>query len=303
MNSQHRPTYGGQAVIEGVMIRGQKFACIAARRSDGTIVLKADPLHRLFTGPMRRVPVLRGMLILAETLFLGMKALTWSANVSLDEDGDEFGKGGIILSMTFALFLAIGLFFLFPLFVSRPFEGLAGSDLISNVLEGVIRFLVFLTYIYLIGRMEQIRRVFMYHGAEHMTVHAQEQGVPLETLQIRQYPTSHPRCGTAFLLVLMVVAIAVFAFTGRDPLWWLIVSRIVLVPAIAAISYEVIRFSGFHSGNPLVRLITAPSLVLQKLTTRQPDDDQIEVAVNAMNYALLLDKEGDSALHSKPAQN
>ena len=289
MKSGQRPTYGGQAVIEGVMIRGQKFACVAVRRPDGTIALKADPLNRLFIGPLRRVPVVRGVLILAETLLLGMKALTWSASVGLDEDGDEFGKGGVVLSMTLALSLAIGLFFMLPLFASRPFEGLAGSDLISNIVEGMIRLVVFVTYIYAIGRMQQIRRVFMYHGAEHMTVHAQEQGVPLETLEIRKYPTSHPRCGTAFLLVLMVVAIAVFAFTGREPLWWLIASRIVLVPAIAAISYEVIRFSGFHSKNPLVKLITAPSLALQILTTRQPDDDQIEIAVSAMNYALMVD--------------
>lgn len=289
MSAQSKPTYGGQAVLEGVMIRGQRFACVAVRRPDGTIALRADPLGQFFTGPLRRFPVVRGMLVLAETLVLGMRALTWSANVAIEEEGEELGKGGVALTMTVALLFAIGLFFLLPLVASRPFEGLAGSDVISNVFEGVIRLAVFLAYIYAIGRMEQIRRVFMYHGAEHMTVHAQEHGVPLETSAIRQYPTAHPRCGTAFLLVVMVVAIAVFAFTGREPLWWLIASRIVLVPLIAAISYEVIRFSGAHSDNPLVSLITAPSLALQALTTRQPDDDQIEVAVAAMNHALAAD--------------
>ena len=289
MSAQSKPTYGGQAVLEGVMIRGQRFACVAVRRPNGTIALKAEPLGQFFTGPLRRFPVVRGVLVLAETLVLGMRALTWSANVAIEEEGEELGTAGVALTMAIALLFAIGLFFLLPLVASRPFEGLAGSDVLSNVFEGVIRLAVFLVYIYVIGRMEQIRRVFIYHGAEHMTVHAQEHGVPLEASAIRQYPTAHPRCGTAFLLVVMVVAIAVFAFTGREPLWWLIASRIVLVPVIAAISYEVIRFSGAHSANPLVSLITAPSLALQALTTRQPDDDQIEVAVAAMNHALAAD--------------
>ena len=294
MSSQNKPTYGGQAVLEGVMIRGQRFACIAVRRPDGSIALKADPLSQLFTGPLRQLPVVRGVLVLAETLVLGMRALTWSANVAIEEEGEELGAGGVALTMAVALLFAIGLFFLVPLAASRPFEGLAGSDVISNVLEGVIRLAVFLAYIYAIGRMEQIRRVFMYHGAEHMTVHAQEDGVPLDAAAVRQYPTAHPRCGTAFLMVVMVVAIAVFAFTGREPLWWLVSSRIVLVPVIAAIGYEVIRFSGAHAGNPLVKLITAPSLALQSLTTRQPDDDQIEVAVAAMSHALAADAGKDA---------
>ena len=290
MSSASRATYGGQAVLEGVMIRGQRFACVAVRRPDGTIAIKSDPLAAFFTGRLRRMPVVRGVIVLAETLVLGMRALTWSANVGIDEEGSEIGAGGMAVTMTLALLFAVGLFFMLPLFASRPFEGIAGSDVLSNVIEGIIRLGVFLAYIYLIGRMGQIRRVFMYHGAEHMTVHAQEARVPLEVEAIRRYPTAHPRCGTAFLLVVMVMAIAVFAFTGREPLWWLFVSRIVLIPVIAALSYEVIRFSGFHSDNPLVGLITAPSLALQALTTRQPDDDQIEVAVAAMSHALAADE-------------
>ena len=294
MSSTSRATYGGQAVLEGVMIRGQRFACVAVRRPDGTIALKSDQLGALFTGRLRRVPVVRGVIVLAETLVLGMRALTWSANVGIEEEGSEIGAGGIAVTMTLALLFAIGLFFMLPLFASRPFEGLAGSDVLSNVIEGVIRLGVFLAYIYLIGRMDQIRRVFMYHGAEHMTVHAQENGVPLEVESIRKYPTAHPRCGTAFLLVVMVVAIGVFALIPRDPLWWLVVSRIVFIPMIAALSYEVVRFSGFHGDNPLVRLITVPTLALQKLTTRKPDDDQIEVAVAAMNQALEADKASEA---------
>ena len=294
MASQNSKTYGGQAVLEGVMIRGQRYACVAVRRPDGTIAFRTEPLNSLFTGRMRRLPVVRGVIVLAETLVLGMRALTYSANVAAEAEGEEIGRGTMIGTMAFALVFAVGLFFLAPLFASMPFEGIAGSDVVSNVVEGVIRLALFLGYIILIGKMAQIRRVFMYHGAEHMTVHAQEHGEPLQVDSIRRYSTAHPRCGTAFLLVVMVVAVAVFAFTGRDPLWWLVTSRIVLVPAIAAISYEAIRFSGFHTGNPLVRLITGPSLALQALTTRQPDDDQIGVAIAAMECALAADDDEPS---------
>ena len=289
MASDSKTTYGGQAVLEGVMIRGQRYACVAVRRPDGTIALKSDPLGQIFTGRLRRLPIMRGTIVLAETLVLGMRALTWSANVGLEEEGEEIGKGAVAATLTFSLLFAVFLFFLLPLFASRGVEDMVGSDLASNVIEGVIRLAIFMAYIYLIGKMGQIRRVFMYHGAEHMTVHAQEHRDPLDVESVRKYPTAHPRCGTAFLLVVMVVAIVVFAFTGREPLWWLVLSRIVLLPVIASLGYEVIRFSGFHSGNPLVRLLTGPSLALQTLTTRQPDDGQIEVAIAAMEHALAAD--------------
>ena len=284
-----RVTYGGQAVLEGVMIRGRDHASVAVRRPDGTIAQTSIPLGGLLTGRMRRIPLVRGVLTLAETLTLGMRALSYSAGVAAEAEGEELGKGTMAVMLTVSLALAIALFFLTPLFASRPFEGMLGSDILSNVVDGLIRLGLFLGYLVLISRMRDIRRVFMYHGAEHMTIHAQERGDPLDLPSIRQYPTAHPRCGTAFLLVVMVVAVAVFVFAGREPLWWLISSRIVLVPAIAAVSYEMIRFSGLHSGNPMVRLINGPSLALQALTTREPDDDQIEVAVSAMKHALETD--------------
>ena len=289
MASEGRAVYGGQAVLEGVMIRGQRYACVAVRRPDGSVAIRSEPLNAMFTGRMRKLPVLRGVLVLVETLVLGMKALTYSANVAAEAEGEEIGKGAMAGTLAFSLLFAIGLFFLLPIVASRPLEGALGSDVASNVFEGVVRLAIFLAYIYVIGRMDQIRRVFMYHGAEHMTVHAQEHGDPLDIASVRKYSTAHPRCGTAFLLVVMVVAVVVFAFTGREPLWWLITSRIVLIPVIAALSYEVIRFSGFHSGSPLVRLITAPSLALQALTTRQPDDQQIEIALAAMGHTLEAD--------------
>ena len=283
MASVDRPTYGGQAVLEGVLIRGQRHAAIAVRRPDGTMALKCEPLSSVYTGGLRKVPVLRGILVLAETLTLGMRALTYSANVAAEAEGEEIGKGAMALTFAVSMVFAIGLFFMVPLLASTAVEGPLGSDLLANLVEGVIRLGVFLAYIYLIGRMDQIARVFMYHGAEHMTVHAQS---------VRRYPTAHPRCGTAFLLTVVVVSIAVFTFVGRDPLWWLFTSRIVLVPLVAAISYEAIRFSGFHSDNPIVRVLFAPSLWLQALTTRQPEDGQIEVAIAAMEHAIAAD-EGD----------
>jgi uncharacterized protein YqhQ len=221
---------------------------------------------------------------------LGMKALIYSANVAAEAEGEEISKGAMAGTLAFALLFAVGLFFLVPVLVSRPLEGVLGSDLVSNLAEGLIRLAVFLAYVVLIGRLGQIYRVFMYHGAEHMTVHAQEHQVPLQVETVRRYSTAHPRCGTAFLLVVMVISIVVFTFVGRDPFWWLITSRIVLIPLVAAASYETIRFSGAHADNPLVRLIAAPSLALQRLTTRPPDDDQIEVAIAAMKHALAGDE-------------
>ena len=292
MSANQPHTYGGQAVIEGVMIRGQRNIAVAVRRPDGSIAVKRQPLTPIFTGPLRRIPLIRGVIAMAETLTLGMRALSYSANVAAEAEGEEISAGSMAGMMAVSLTIAIGLFFLVPVLASDRLEGLLGSSLLANVAEGVIRLGLFLGYILLIGRMNDIRRVFMYHGAEHMTVHAQERGDPLNVAHIRRYPTAHPRCGTAFLLVVMVLAIAAFIFVGREPFWWLIASRILLVPLIAAVSYEVIRFSGRHADNPLVALITAPSLALQSLTTRQPDDDQIEIAIAAMQQAQAADAEG-----------
>ena len=298
MSANQPHTYGGQAVIEGVMIRGQRNIAIAVRRPDGSIALKRQPLTPIFTGRLRRIPLVRGVIAMAETLTLGMRALSYSANVAAEAEGEEISARSMAGMMAVSLTIAIGLFFLVPVLASDRLEGLLGSSLMANIAEGVIRLGLFLGYILLIGRMNDIRRVFMYHGAEHMTVHAQERGDPLNVAHIRRYPTAHPRCGTAFLLVVMVVAILAFIFVGREPFWWLIASRIILVPLIAAVSYEVIRFSGRHAANPLVALITAPSLALQSLTTRQPDDDQIEIAIAAMQQAQAADAEGAEAAES-----
>ncbi|MCY4652957.1 MAG: DUF1385 domain-containing protein [Dehalococcoidia bacterium] len=301
MAGVQKPTYGGQAVLEGVMIRGQSHMAVAVRRPNGAIAIDERPLSTLYTGVVRRIPLLRGVIVLVETLSLGMRALSYSANVNMEDpeadpdsevESEELGKGAIASMLLLSFGFAIALFFLLPLFASRPLEGLFGNDIVSNIAEGAIRLAVFVAYIWVIGRMPDIRRVFMYHGAEHMTVHAQERGDPLVIDAIRKYSPAHPRCGTAFLLTVMVVAIAVLVLVPRDPLWWMILSRIIFIPAIAALAYEVIRLSGRYEDNPLVRLVTAPNLLLQKLTTRQPEDDQIEVAVAAMNAALIADGAG-----------
>ena len=272
------------------MIRGQHCASVAVRRPDGTIALRSDLISPFFAGRARKLPLVRGVATLVETLTIGMRALMFSANVGLEEEGEEIDKGTMAAVLAVALLFAVVLFFLVPVLASRPLEGLMGSDVVSNLTEGLIRLAIFLAYVVLIGRIGQIERVFMYHGAEHMTVHAQEHHDALEVGSVRSYPTAHPRCGTAFLLVVMIVSIFVFTFVGREPFWWLITSRIVFIPLIAAISYEAVRYSGFHSGNPFVRLIAAPSLALQALTTRQPEDDQIEVAIAAMKEAITTDE-------------
>ena len=286
--------YGGQAVIEGVMIRGMHIVSVAVRNPKGTISTHTVPVNSWFNSFIRKIPFVRGILVMAETLAIGMRALTYSANIAAGED-EEFGKGSIAVMLILSLAFAIGFFFLLPVFASKGFESLVDSNLLANIVEGVIRLVLFLLYVIVIGRTEDIRRVFMYHGAEHMAVHAYENGEKLTTESVSKYPTAHPRCGTAFLLVVMLVAIIVFAFIPRDPLWWLITSRIVLIPAIAAASYETIRLSGIYSSNSIAKMIAVPGLVLQGLTTRKPDPDQIEVAIVAMQESISHDEMQESA--------
>ena len=292
--------YGGQAVMEGVMIRGRRYYSLAVRRLNGQVYAVSEPLSHIYTGPIRRIPVLRGVLILVETLVLGFRALNRSAMIALqDQTGEEEQIPHWIMgiTMTVAFALGIGLFFLMPLFATRPLENVISSDPLVNLIEGLIRLVVLVAYIGGIGLIKDIKRIFAYHGAEHMAVHTHEAGLPLDVENIRRFPTAHPRCGTAFLLTVGVVAILVFTFVGRSPIWWLILSRVALIPVIAAISYEIIRFSGTHRGNLLTRLITYPGLLLQSLTTRVPDEGQMEVAATAMKMAIAADEGRQPAIH------
>jgi len=288
---QSSPRYGGQAVIEGIMIRGQSNVAISVRAPSGNIVTRVKKINTLFTGKLRTIPIVRGIIALAETLSLGMEALNYSSQVANDEEDTPPGKLSSAIMILISLSIAIGIFFILPLFASKPLEGLLGSDVVSNVAEGIIRLAVFLIYVTVISLMPDIRRVYMYHGAEHMAVHAQEKGDPLTIKEIRKYPTAHPRCGTAFLLTIMVIAIIVFTFIPREPLWLVIGSRIVLIPLIASLSYEFIRFNSKYEANKFLSKLSVPNLLLQSLTTKIPDDDQIEVAITAMESAIHADRE------------
>ena len=288
---QSPPRYGGQAVIEGIMIRGQSNVAISVRAPSGNIVTRVKKINTLFTGKLRTIPIVRGIIALAETLSLGMEALNYSSQVANDEEDTPPGKLSSAIMILISLSIAIGIFFILPLFASKPLEGLLGSDVVSNVAEGIIRLAVFLIYVTVISLMPDIRRVYMYHGAEHMAVHAQEKGDPLTIEEIRKYPTAHPRCGTAFLLTIMVIAIIVFTFIPREPLWLVIGSRIVLIPLIASLSYEFIRFNSKYEANKFLSKLSVPNLLLQSLTTKIPDDDQIEVAITAMESAIHADRE------------
>ena len=290
--AQQRFVYGGQAVIEGVMIRGQRVYSVAARRPDGEICTITHPVPKWGSSRWRRVPLVRGTLVLLETLVIGMRALTYSAQVAVGEEADDkpIPRWTIAVTLGLSVTLAIGLFFVAPLFlVSGSIDRFTDSSILSNLAEGALRLIIFVGYLMLVGLMPSIRRVFAYHAAEHMTVHAREAQLPLETAHVRQFPAAHPRCGTAFLLTVMLVSILVFALLGKPDLPLRVASRIVLIPVIAGVSYELIRYSARHEGNPLVKLLITPSLLLQNLTTRPPDDAQIEVAIAAMETAVAGD--------------
>jgi uncharacterized protein YqhQ len=286
-------SYGGQAVIEGVMMRGRFTTAIAVRRPDnGEIVVKQEPVGGLYRGPISKIPFLRGIPMLWDALGLGMRALFFSAEVVGKAEDPEFSMGGGMGFVTGALALlaAVGVFMVLPSFVAGLL--IPEEALLFNIVEGVIRLLLLVGYIFAIGQTEEIRRVFAYHGAEHKTINAHENGAPLTVEGVRPYSTAHARCGTAFLLIVVFISILVFAPLGKPTLLLRIVSRLALVPVVAGIAYEVLRFTGRHAGNRLIRALIAPNLVLQRLTTRKPDDTMLEVAITALK-TVLAGEQGD----------
>ena len=294
----HAFVYGGQAVLEGVMILGLYVFSVAARRPDGVIKLRSFTRPGWAQIPLRRVPVIRGVVVMAEMLTIGVRALTYSAQVAAgDEDTEQpIPAWSMALTLLLALALGAGLFVVAPLLVTTAaVDRFTESAILSNLAEGVIRLAIFLAYVVFIGLTPSIRRVFAYHAAEHMAVHAMEAGLALQSENVRRFPAAHPRCGTAFLLTVMLVSILVFALLGTPDLPLRILSRILLMPVIAGISYEIIRFNARHSGAAVVRALAAPSLALQALTTRKPDDGQIEVAIAAMNGAIEADRAAQAA--------
>jgi uncharacterized protein YqhQ len=281
--------YGGQAVMSGVMIRGRTGTTIAIRKPDGSVQVTTQPLAQLYTGKWREVPFIRGFIVLIETLVLGTSALMYSAQVATEEEEEKITPAMVWGSVLLGVALAIGLFFILPLLAARLFDPFISSAFLSNIIEGVLRIVFFIIYLLLVGRMKEIREVFAYHGAEHMSVNAFEAGVPLEMESVRRYSTAHTRCGTSFLLTVLVLSILVFALLGRPGIWLAIASRVLLVPVIAALSYEFIRFEADFSHNRLVHWLMLPGLWLQAMTTRQPDEHQLEVGITALKKTLERD--------------
>lgn len=276
--------YGGQAVIEGVMMRGRRAVAIAVRDPKGTIVIRTEPLGQLYAGPVARIPFVRGLLGLWDALGLGLKAMTFSAQISegsTSEKPEGFDWSGWLL-MGVGLLIAIGLFSVVPTTLAYWLETNLGlAYWVTALIEGTLQLGFLLTYLWAIGHLPDMQRVFGYHGAEHQTIHAFEAQAPLTPESASRFPLAHPRCGTAFVLTVAVIAIVLFSLVGPLPIGWRILSRLALVPVVAGIAYEVQRLTARHFGNPLVRLVASPGLWLQGLTTRTPDPTMLEVAIAA----------------------
>jgi uncharacterized protein YqhQ len=296
--------YGGQAVMEGVMMRGTTTVAVAVRAPGGQIVVHSEPLNRAIYGTwVARVPFVRGVTMLWDTLILGMRMLMYSADIVVGEQIEQralaqpakpaesvLTRSVAWGSVALAMAMAVGLFFLLPALLTRLLDRYIAWALLSNLVEGLIRLTFVLAYIWGVGFLPDVRRVFQYHGAEHKTIHAYEAGEPLTVEAIRPHTTAHARCGTAFMLVVVVISVLIFALLGRPSLWVRLASRILLIPVIVSIAYEWLKFSARHSESVWMRILLVPGLALQKLTTREPDEAMIEVAIAALKR--VLEKEG-----------
>ncbi len=309
-------SYGGQAVLEGVMMRGRTFMAVAVRAPDKSIVVRSEALPKhLYGGIVQKIPLVRGMTMLWDALGLGMKALMFSADIQMSDPGGEgdhaadakpaepasLSKPLAWTTVVVALVFGIGVFFVTPLAVVGLAEHVLGgaSTFWSNLSEGLIRLALLVGYVALIGLMPDVKRVYAYHGAEHMTIHAWEHNDPLDPEHVGRYPPAHPRCGTAFLLEVVAISIVLFAVLGT-PDWWLrVLSRVLLIPVIAGIAYELLRLGGKYPESAFMKAIVAPGLLLQALTTRYPDESQMEVAIASMEE--LLKRENDTPASVTPS--
>ncbi|MBI5958561.1 MAG: DUF1385 domain-containing protein [Chloroflexi bacterium] len=291
--------YGGQAVIEGVMMRGQYNAAIAVRHPSGAIVTKEVPLNAaLYRGRMAKLPFVRGLVMLWDSLVLGTSALMWSADVALEEEEEvEFSLQGVAGYglVIFSLAMGIGLFVAIPAAASAAFREVSGVDnrFVADAVEGAIKLGMLIGYIWLIGHMNDVKRLFGYHGAEHKTINAYEGGAELTPEAVKEFPIEHPRCGTAFLLTLVVLSVVIHMFTGRpDNVILLVLMRVGLIFPIAGLAYETIRFTAKHQDNPIIKVIVKPNLMLQHLTTREPDQKMIEVGIQSLKRVLAAEQAG-----------
>jgi uncharacterized protein YqhQ len=280
--------YGGQAVIEGVMMRGRKSMAVAVRNPKGEIVLHSEPLNpRIYASFINKVPFVRGFVMLWDALVLGMRTLIFSADVAAGEEEAEFSGPIAWGTVAISLIVAIAVFFVSPLgLISLINRFVEIPTFLQHLIEGTVRLALFLGYVWAIAHLEEVKRVFGYHGAEHKTINAYEQGVELVPDKVAQCSIVHPRCGTAFLLIVMVISIFVFALVGDPNLWLKIASRILLIPVIAGIAYEFLKFSAAHQDNPIIKVLIAPGLALQGMTTREPDSTMLEVSIAALERLL-----------------
>jgi len=290
MAESKMPHYGGQALIEGVLMRGKNFLVASFRNPQGEIVTEQETLQGIYKSGLAKIPFFRGLIILWDSLVLGMKYITLSANIQAEEEEEKIEGTSLVLTMLVSLALAVGLFFILPTVIATVLSGWTQSGhFMSSVIEGFVRLFLFIGYIWVIGRTEDIARVFAYHGAEHKTINAFEDGVDITVENVMKYPVEHPRCGTAFLLTLVLLSILVFSLLGPMTLWLKILSRVLLIPILAMISYELIRWMGDHQENGLVKIMVAPNLSLQKLTTREPNEQMVEVAISSFKQLLQLE--------------
>ena len=282
--------YGGQALIEGVLMRGRDAIAVALRDPSGQIVVATERLDSGVHGsPAAKWPFVRGLIVLYETLVVGTRWLIRSANVQAAEEEVELGKKSIAAMLIVTFGVAIAVFSLLPLFVSSVATAGVEQGWAQPALEGMIQIGIFLGYLTLVSRTEDIHRVFQYHGAEHMTIHALEAGDPLTVDEVRKYPTAHHRCGTEFLVILVLLSIFTFSLVGKQEPLVMIGSRIVLIPVLAAVGYEVLKLGARFRHNPLIRVIMYPGILVQMITTKRPTDDMIEVAITSMQEALVAD--------------
>ena len=281
--SEQLPMYGGQAVIEGVMMRGSQSVAIAMRAPNEEIVIHSEALSGIYKSKIIKIPFLRGLVALWDALGLGIRALTISANIQTGED-EKLEGPALYLTLGISLTFGIGLFFLLPAVLGQLSERVLGiSAWWSNLLEGLLRLALLVGYIWIIGKASEIKRVFAYHGAEHKTINAYEAGADLTPETVTHFSLEHPRCGTAFLLSLVLLSVLVFSLLGPLPMFWRLASRILLIPVLAGIAYEYIRWTANHLDSKVVRTMIKPNLALQHLTTREPTLQMLEVSIAAFN--------------------
>ncbi len=283
---------GGQAVLEGVMMRTRRFWAIAVRKPDNTI--SSNVFKEVSITNKKKIlgfPFIRGIVMLIENLSLGFKALSYSVNEASGEEV-QLSKKQMGFSVAIALIFVVGIFFVLPTIIGRSFSGFIGNSILYNLIEGLIRIAFLIVYIILVSFLKDIKRLFQYHGAEHKTIQAYENNEELTIENIKKYSRLHLRCGTSFLLIVMIVSLFVFALLGKPPLYLRIISRVILIPVIAGISYELIRFAGKFSRYKIINILFYPGLLLQKITTREPDEQQIEVATISLKKVLEAESSG-----------